>query len=132
MKLNYPSVEEILRLHFQLIEDYGGSHGVRDEGRLRSIILAPKQHVFGQEQYPTLYEKAAVYLRNIIGDHPFIDGNKRTALTVCGVFLARNNVALIAIPKDLESFTVRITTEHLDIKVISGWLEANSKTTLRA
>jgi death-on-curing protein len=132
MKLNYLSAEEILRLHFQLIEDYGGSHGVRDESRLKSIIVAPKQHVFGQEQYPTLYEKAAVYLRNIIGDHPFIDGNKRTALTVCGVFLGRNRLVLVAEPKDLESFMVRIATDHLSIEAIAEWLWANSKVTLQA
>jgi death-on-curing protein len=131
MKLNYLSAEEILRLHFQLIEDYGGSHGVRDESRLKSIIVAPKQHVFGQEQYPTLYEKAAVYLRNIVGDHPFIDGNKPTAVTVCGLFLGRNDVALIVSHKDLESFMVRVATDHLSIEVIAEWLRANSKVTLQ-
>jgi death-on-curing protein len=132
MKLNYLSAEEILRLHFQLIEDYGGSHGVREESRLKSIIVAPKQHVFGQEQYPTLYEKAAVYLRNIVGDHPFIDGNKRTALIVCGVFLGRNGLVLVAEPKGLESFMVRIITDHLNIEAIAEWLKANSKATLQA
>lgn len=127
MKLQYLSSEEILRLHFQIIEDYGGSHGVRDEGRLKSIIAVPKQHVFGREQYPTLFEKAAVYLRNIIGDHPFIDGNKRTALIVCGVFLGRNDAALVTAPKDLESFTVRVATEHLSIEVIAEWFKARSE-----
>lgn len=46
--------------------DYGGLYGVRDEGRLKSVVDAPQQEVFGQDQYPTLYEKAAVYMRNII------------------------------------------------------------------
>ena len=96
MIYKYLSVEEILRLHHQLIEDYGGSHGVRDEGRLLSVVKAPKLAVFNQEQYITLFDKAAVYLRNLIGDHPFTDGNKRTAITVCGIFLARNGHFLIA------------------------------------
>jgi len=60
-------LKEILRLHFQVIEDFGGSHGVRDEGRLSSVVEAPKQVVFGKEQYPTIFDKAAVYMRNIIG-----------------------------------------------------------------
>lgn len=68
--MRYLSIEEILRLHFQIIEDFGGSHGVCDEGRLKSVAGAPKQEAFGQEQYSTVYEKAAVYFRNIIGDHP--------------------------------------------------------------
>src|ERR1039458_1499006 len=96
MKTKYITLEEILRLHFQVIEDFGGSHGVRAEGRLKSVVQAPQQVVFGEEQYSSLYEKAAVYLRNIIGDHPFSGGNKRTAVTVCGIFLARNNIILDA------------------------------------
>lgn len=127
MKLVYLDLEEILRLHHQIIEDFGGSHGVRDEGRLRSVVEAPMQEVFGVEQYVSLFEKAAVYLRNIIGDHPFADGNKRTALTVCGVFLIRNKHALVADPLDLENFTVRIATDHLDIPEIAAWLQVHSK-----
>lgn len=120
------TLEEILQLHFRIIEDFGGSHGVRDEKRLMSAVEASQQEVFGQEQYPSLHTKAAVYLRNIIGDHPFSDGNKRTALTVCGVFLARNDKPIVADPKELEDFTVQITVEHLDVETIARWLESHS------
>ena len=125
-KTKYLSLEEILRLHFQVIEDFGGSHGVMDENRLQSVVQAPKQIIFGKEQYPSLYEKAAVYLRNIIGDHPFSDGNKRTAITVCGIFLARNGTNLKATPKDLESFTVNVAIQHLKINDIADWLDTHT------
>lgn len=125
--MHYLTIEEILRLHFQVIEDFGGSHGVRDENRLKSVVEAPKQEVFGVEQYPSVYEKAAVYLRNIIGDHPFTDGNKRTAVTVCGIFLIRNNMKLAAKPKELEDFAVKIATNHLDVPEIASWLENHCK-----
>ena len=131
MKLSYLNLEETLRLHHQIIEDFGGSHGVRDEGRLASVVVAPMQEVFGTEQYASLFEKAAVYLRNIIGDYPFIDGNKRTALTVCGVFLIRNKRALKAEPHELEDFTVRIATDHLNIPEVAAWLESHSKDLLQ-
>ena len=124
--IQYISLEEILRIHFQVIEDYGGSHGVRDEGRLKSVVNAPKQEVFGEEQYSSLFDKAAVYLRNIIGDHPFSDGNKRTAITICGIFLSRNGKQINALPNNLEEFTVSVATKHLSIKDISSWLEINS------
>ncbi len=124
--IQYISLEEILRIHFKVIEDYGGSHGVRDEGRLISVVNAPKQEVFGEEQYSSLFDKAAVYLRNIIGDHPFSDGNKRTAITVCVIFLSRNGKQINALPKNLEEFTVSVATKHLSIKDISNWLENNS------
>jgi death-on-curing protein len=127
MKTKYLSLEEILRLHFQVVEDYGGSHGIRDEGRIKSVISAPKQVLFGQEQYISLYDKAAVYLRNIIGDHPFSDGNKRTAVTVCGIFLARNSIGLNATPKDLEVFAIKVATDHLEIEDIAKWLELHSE-----
>jgi death on curing protein len=122
---HYLSLEEILRLHFQVIKDFGGSHGVRDEGRLQSVIAAPAQVVFGQEQYPSVYEKAAVYARNIIADHPFVDGNKRTAVTVCGIFLARTGHRLTAEPRALEDFAVQVATEHLDVPTIAAWLRAH-------
>lgn len=119
----YLSLEEILRLHFQVIEDFGGLHGVREEGRILSVVEAPQQIIFGAEQYLTMHEKAAVYMRNIIADHPFIDGNKRTGVTVAGVFLLRNNIVLSANPKELEDFTVRVATEHLSVPDIAAWLE---------
>ena len=127
MNISYLSLEEILRLHFQLIEDFGGSHGVRDEGRLISVVEAPKLAAFETEQYPSTSEKASVYLRNIIGDHPFTDGNKRTAVAVCGIFLRRNNKLLTASQKGLEDFTLKVTIEHLGIAEIADWLEVHTK-----
>ena len=126
MTVQYISLEEILRLHFQLIEDFGGSHGVRDEGRLKSVVHALRQEAYGNEQYVTVFEKAAVYLRNIVGDHPFVDGNKRTAVTVCSIFLIRNGRKISAPPNDLELFTIAVATEHMEIAEIANWLECNT------
>jgi death-on-curing protein len=127
MNVKYLTLEEILRIHFQVIEDFGGSHGVRDEGRLESVISAPAQHIFNKEQYPTIYEKAAFYLRNIIGDHPFTDGNKRTALTVCAIFLYRNSYSFNTDQKTLEKFIITVATNHLSIIEISNWLKINTE-----
>lgn len=125
--MNYLSVMEVLHLHYKVIEDFGGTHGVRDEERIKSVVLAPKQTAFGIEQYPSVYEKAAVYIRNIIGDHPFSDGNKRTGVVVAGVFLLRNKYIITANNKDLEDFAVQVAVEHLDIKQIAEWLECQSR-----
>lgn len=128
MKIKYLTLEEILRLHFQVIEDFGGSHGVRDEGRLESVVNAPAQNVLGKDQYVSVYDKAAVYLRNIIGDHPFTDGNKRSALTVCAIFLDRNGYRINADPAVLENFIVTVAIDHLSIEEISEWLSVNTET----
>jgi len=127
MNVQYLTLEEILRLHFQVIEDFGGSHGVRDEGRLKSVVAAPAQSLFGTGQYVSIQDKAAVYLRNIIGDHPFTDGNKRTALTVCAIFISRNGYVINAQPKILENYIVSIATDHLSIEEISDWLSTNTE-----
>src|SRR5579863_9221704 len=110
MNVKYLDLEEILRLYCKIREDYGDAHGVRDERRLFSLVEAPKLEAFGVEQYPSVYEKAAVYLRNIIGDHPFMDGSKRTAVTACGIFLRRNGSGLISSQKALEEFALSVTT----------------------
>ncbi len=123
----YITAEELLFFHFKVVDDFGGSHGVREEGRLESILAAPKQEVFGQELYVSLQEKAAVYLRNIIADHPFVDGNKRTAVTCAVIFLSRNGAVLLASPKELEDFAVQVAVEHLEIPIIAAWLKAHSK-----
>lgn len=126
MIFRYLTAEEILRLHYQIIEDFGGSHGVRDEKRLLSVVKAPQLIVFGSEQYEGVHQKAAVYLRNIVGDHPFIDGNKRTGITVSSVFLARSGITLTVKPKVLEDFVVGVAAKHLDINEVATWLKNNS------
>lgn len=124
--VQYLSEEEILLAHFKLIERYGGSHGVRDLERIKSVAQAPKQEVVGAEQYATLHEKAAVYVRNIIGDHPFNDGNKRTGITVAILFLERNGQKFRAQKGELEDFAVLVATEHLEVADIAKWLKAHT------
>jgi death-on-curing protein len=121
----YFSEEEILLTHFKLIERFGGSHGTRDIERIRSVTVAPKQEVFGAEQYTDVFEKAAVYARNIIGDHSFIDGNKRTGIAVVYLFLLRNGKKFRAKEGEIENFAVLIATKHLDVAAIAFWLQAH-------
>lgn len=125
--MRYFTLEEVLELHYMIIEDFGGSHGVRDEGRLLSLVEAPQLIAFGIEQYSTVYEKAAAYMRNAIADHMFVDGNKRTGTTLCGIFLRRNDVLMTATPKALEDFAVRVAVEQLSVEEIATWLEAHSR-----
>ncbi|MDO8591407.1 MAG: type II toxin-antitoxin system death-on-curing family toxin [bacterium] len=123
----YLTLKEILRLHYQVIEDFGGSHGVRDESRLHSIEQAPAQDVFGQEQYPGIFKKSAVYARNIIGDHPFADGNKRTGIICAVIFLNRNGIRLTATPRELEDFAMQIATDKLSVSEIATWFNDHAK-----
>jgi len=124
--MQYIEAEEILLIHHQLIERYGGSHGTRNLSRIESVVLAPSQHVYGDEQYKTIFEKAAVYARNIIADHPFYDGNKRTGITTTAMFLEKNGYCLKAKKGEIENFAVEIAISKLSINDIARWLETHT------
>jgi death-on-curing protein len=123
----YFDEETLLLAHYKLVERFGGSHGVRDINRIRSVLNAPKQNIFGKEQYASIYDKAAVYIRNIIGDHPFVDGNKRTGMTAGLFFLEKNGTNIRLSEKELEDFAVKVATESLQVKDIAEWLKEHSE-----
>lgn len=109
-----------------IIDETGGSHGVRDYDAILSLESLPRQSVFGKELYPTLFAKAAVYARNIISGHPFVDGNKRTAMTAASVFLEDNGYKLAAEKGTVEKFALRLIKEKLNIEAIASWFKKNT------
>ncbi|MDP2637015.1 MAG: type II toxin-antitoxin system death-on-curing family toxin [bacterium] len=125
--MKYLSGEEILFVHSAIIDESGGVHGVRDLNLIMSLELLPRQSIGGQELYPSIFLKAAVYARNIMTSHPFIDGNKRTSLTAAIVFLERNNYAFKGKEGSVEDFALRIVKNRLSLETIARWLETHSK-----
>lgn len=88
------SLADIVRIHVDQIDRYGGQAGVRDLGLLQSALAMP-QASFGQEWlHRDLYEMAAAYAFHLSQNHPFVDGNKRTALACALVFLELNDTSL--------------------------------------
>lgn len=124
--MRYLTLEQVLQLHVIAIRHSGGTEGIRDLGRIESVIAAQRQAVFGEELYVTVYEKAAAIVRGIIADHPFIDGNKRTGMLAALTFLRVNNYSFTAKTGELEDFAVKIATEKLDVKVIAAWFKRHS------
>ena len=125
--MRYLSVEDILQIHSFVVNETGGSHGVRDMAPVSSAAASPAQAVFGKELYPTIFAKAAVYIRIIIFSHPFIDGNKRTAMATAFVFLEDNGYRPTAREGEIERFALAIIEEKLDIEDIGAWLKSHSK-----
>lgn len=121
------TLEQILQLHALVLVKDGGADGVRDVGRLEAAVSTQHQVVFGEELYATVFAKAAALIRGIIGDHPFTDGNKRTAMLAGLTLLEVNGYNFIAQRGELENFAVRVVTDHLDIDVIADWLERHSR-----
>ncbi len=125
--MQYLTAEDLLNVHAVIIAETGGSHGVRDPGVLASLELLSQQTAFGKELYPGLYIKAAVYARNIIFNHPFVDGNKRSAMASMDVFLQLNGYRINAPVGAIEYFALAIIESRHSLEEIAVWLEANSE-----
>ena len=127
--MRYLSAEEILALHDLLIKQIGGSLGVREENLLRSIAERPKASFGGQEQFPSLFLKAAAYLEAIATYHVFVDGNKRTSAMVAEVFLRANGYEISTFKiEEGEAFIIAAAQRQKTLEEIAAWLEQNSKT----
>ena len=121
--MRYLTPQEILIIHDLVINETGGSHGVRDIGLLISACKRPKTAVFGTEQFPSIHEKASVYLDSIARNHVFIDGNKRTAFVATARFLAINGLDINATNREIELFVIKVATKHLEVREIAKWIK---------
>ena len=88
------SLEQVLRLQANLIEDYGGAAGIRDLGLLQSALAMAQAFFGGQVMHPTLFDQAAAYLYHLVQNHPFVDGNKRIGAASALDFLAMNDIQI--------------------------------------
>jgi len=86
---SYPAVEEVITVHARLIAMFGGSHGIRDRGGLESALARPQTGY-----YRDLIQEAAALWESLSQNHPFVDGNKRVAVTVTAAFLKVNGYRL--------------------------------------
>jgi death-on-curing protein len=78
--------EQVIHIHKRQIEEYGGSFGILDRGKLESAVNAPRQTFDGQYLHESIFDMAASYLSSIASNHAFMDGNKRTAAQAAIVF----------------------------------------------
>ena len=116
------SKAQILKLHTQLIDEYGGTDGIRDMGLFESAIYAPFQ-VFGEiEVYPTLQEKGARLGYGLIKNHAFIDGNKRIGAHTMLVFLMLNGVYLEYSQDELIDIVLKVASGENSYDELLNWV----------
>lgn len=125
--MKYLTTEQVLFIHARLISETGGEHGVLDLGLLQSAVARPQATFDEQNLYPDLFSKAAALLESLIGNHAFLDGNKRTAITAAGLFLRMNGYRLAASTLELETFTVQCAQALVPMDRIVWWFETNSE-----
>lgn len=98
--MKYLALAEVLAIHQTQLALFGGMNGVRDQGGLESALAQPLAGFGDRLMHPDITSAAAAYLFHICMDHPFADGNKRTALASCGVFLHLNGCRLTYVPSE--------------------------------
>jgi death-on-curing protein len=113
-ELEFLSVEEILEIHRDQIERYGGDDGIRDRGLLESAVAMPQQSFGGEYLHGTIFEMAAAYAFHLAENQAFVDGNKRTALASAYTFLTLNGYRLVEQGDRLYEAMIAVGTHRLD------------------
>ena len=116
MRLSHLTVEAVKAIHAEVLAAHGGSAGVREESLLESAVAAPQATRMGETLFTDPLEVAAAYLFYLCRNHPFVDGNKRTALATCLVFFSENRM----LPDEKldadawEALTIDVAASRLD------------------
>lgn len=116
------SKEQVLQLHDALLEEFGGTAGVRDDGLLESALNAPFATFGGQYLYPSVQEKAAQLGFGLVCNHPFTDGNKRIGAHVMLVFLAINGIELDYTQEELIDIILQIASGRAKAVDLLEWI----------
>ena len=113
---------QILLLHEQLIDETGGSRGLRDEGLLQSALAAPFQEYASFSPYQTVQQKAARLGYGLIMNHPFVDGNKRIGAHAMLTLLALNGIEIACTQKELVDIILDVASGKTGYDDLLRWL----------
>jgi death on curing protein len=113
------TIEEVLEIHRDQIQRYGGTSEIRDIGLLASALAMPSAGFGDQYLHTDIFEMAAAYLFHITQNHPFVDGNKRTGSVAAIVFLRMNDVQLDISEEDLVQLVIAVASGKADKSVVS-------------
>lgn len=119
--------ETALAIHSAAIAKFGGLDGVRDEGLLESALAQPFQTFGGKELYPTVAQKAACYAYGIASNHPFADGNKRTATAIMGAFLRMNGCRFKPRHDELLETMMGVAEGSVSFERLAAWVGSQTE-----
>ncbi len=121
------SIDDVIEIHADQIQRYGGSLGIRDAELLHSALGMPEAGFGDQYLHAGLFEMAAAYLYHIVQNHPFIDGNKRAGAMAAFVFLKLNGFTLEADESAFETLVLQTAQGQAGKDVIADFFRANTK-----
>lgn len=123
----YLTLEEVLALHEISIKEFGGSQGIRDLGLLESAVMQPQQSFGGADLYESLWDKASALCYSLCKNHPFIDGNKRTAALAMLVFIDLNDLEVIVPKGAIYEVTMKVAEGSLSREQLAQWIKKHAK-----
>ena len=119
-------LDDVLRIHQRQVEKFGGMSGIRDLGLLESALTQPQATFLGELLHATVWEQAAAYLFHLAMNHPFLDGNKRTAFAVMDTFLRVNGFVLNLTQAQKYEFVIQVVERKLSKAALASYLEQSS------
>jgi death-on-curing protein len=108
------TVEIVLEIHSEALRNFGGSPEIRDEALLASAVFAPQSTFGGKSPFADIVEVGAAYLFYLCGNHPFVDGNKRTAMAAAIVFLRLNGIETQPDSESWENLVLDVAASRID------------------
>ncbi|MEH2330294.1 type II toxin-antitoxin system death-on-curing family toxin [Nostoc sp.] len=121
--LKFFTISQVLDIHQRQIQRFGGTSGVRDEGLLDSALAQPQATFGGELLHPTIHQQAAAYLYHLTMNHPFIDGNKRTAFAVMDTFITLNGYTLNLSQEQAYNLVIQVVQKEISKEELSAFLE---------
>ena len=125
-KYRFITPKRVIRIHDEIIKRYGGFPGLRDYRLLESAVRQASAGFFGKYAHKNIFEMAATYLFHIIKNHAFIDGNKRTGLSVALLFLEQHKIEINLPFEELYEKTIDIAESKMSKEEIALFLKKNS------
>ncbi|MDN5212991.1 type II toxin-antitoxin system death-on-curing family toxin [Fulvivirgaceae bacterium BMA12] len=120
-------IEEVLKIHNFLIDEFGGSHGLRDQALLESALSRPFATFSGEELYKTPVEKSAAIFESIVKNHPFQDGNKRIAYVMLRLVLMHSGLDIVSNEEEKYEFVIKTASGELTIEQVKKWINDHLK-----
>lgn len=121
--MRYLSTKNIIQIHFEIIEATGNAHGIRDVGLLESAAGRPRASYGGKNLYPNIFLKTSALVHSLLLNHPFVDGNKRTAVVAMIEFLELNKKFFKSTQKELVGFALWVENKKPTIEEIAAWIK---------
>jgi death on curing protein len=125
VRIRFLGLDEVLAIHREQVERYGGAEGVRDLGLLESAVAAPEASFDGEYLHATLPEMAAAYLYHLARNHAFLDGDKRVAAASMFLFLYVNDLELDCTEDELVDLTVGVASSKVTKAEIAVFLSGH-------